>query len=345
MIVALNGVAMISQISICLLFLFISGSLAHAQTNSGFYTGGKINVVIGLGAGGAYDVHARLLSRHMGKHIEGNPVLVAQNMTGAGGLVMANWLYNVAPKDGSTFGAVANTMPALQVVGGKGVQFDARKFSWLGAVTPSIQTIGAWRERGVLTIEEAQKTEVVVAASSPGAIAYAFPKLLNEFIGTRFKIITGYQGVTQMSLAMERREVDAHANTWSGWKTSNREWLEQGKIVILAQINPKAVDLPGVPAVEDMVKGEDERKIVNFVVSGNRLGRPFATPPGVPADRVAILRSAFAATMNDPEFLQDANRLNVDVAPVLGVDIQRFVDITTSIDLRLAERAKPFLAD
>lgn len=332
-----------------LLLAFLTTALAspaaHAQQSQNFYAGSKINVVIGLGSGGAYDVHARLLARHMGKHIEGNPVLVPQNMTGAGGLVMANWLYNVAPKDGSTFGAVANTMPALQVVGGNGVQFDARRFFWLGAVTPSIQTIGAWRERGVLTLEEARKTELVVAASSPGAIAYAFPKLLNEFVGTRFKIITGYQGVTQMSLAVERREVDAHANTWSGWKTSNREWLDQGKIVILAQILPKAIDLPNVPAVEDMVTGEDERKIVNFVVSGNRIGRPFATPPGVPADRVATLRKAFAATMADAEFQQDASRLNVDVAPVRGEDIQALVETTTSIDPRLTERAKPFLAD
>ena len=320
-------------------------SFAEAQTGGNFYSGGKINVVIGLGAGGAYDVHARLLARHMGKHIEGNPVLVPQNMTGAGGLVMANWLYNIAPKDGGTIGTLANTMPALQVVGGAGVQFDARKFSWLGAITPSIQTIGIWRERGIKTISEAQTQEVVVAASSPGAIAYAFPKLLNEFIGTKFKIITGYQGVTQMSLAMERREVDAHANTWSGWKTSNREWIDTGKIVILAQIQPTAPDLPGVPAVEDMVKGEDERKIVNFVVSGNRLGRPFATPPGVPADRIAILRNAFAATMTDTDFMQDAAKLNVDVAPVLGVDIQNLVEKTASIDPSLAERAKPFLAD
>lgn len=320
-------------------------SLAHGQTAANFYTGAKINVVIGLGSGGAYDIHARLLARHMGKHIEGNPVLVPQNMTGAGGLVMANWLYNIAPKDGATFGTLANTMPALQVVGGAGVQFDARKFSWLGAITPSIQTIGIWHERGLKTIAEAQKQEVVVAASSPGAIAYAFPKLLNEFIGTKFKIITGYQGVTQMSLAMERREVDAHANTWSGWKTSNREWIESGKVVILAQIQPKASDLPGVPAVEDMVTGEDERKIVNFVVSGNRLGRPFATPPGVPAERVAILRKAFAATMEDAEFIQDAAKLNVDVAPVAGADIQNLVETTASINATLAERAKPFLAD
>ena len=320
-------------------------SLAHGQSTANFYAGAKINVVIGLGSGGAYDIHARLLARHMGKHIEGSPVLVPQNMTGAGGLVMANWLYNIAPKDGATFGTLANTMPALQVVGGAGVQFDARKFSWLGAITPSIQTIGIWHERGLKTIAEAQQQEVVVAASSPGAIAYAFPKLLNEFIGTKFKIITGYQGVTQMSLAMERREVDAHANTWSGWKTSNREWIESGKVVILAQIQPKASDLPGVPAVEDMVKGEDERKIVNFVVSGNRLGRPFATPPGVPAERVAILRKAFAATMEDAEFIQDAAKLNVDVAPVTGVDIQNLVETTASINAALAERAKPFLAD
>jgi hypothetical protein len=129
-------------------------------------------------------------------------------------------------------------MPALQVVSGAGVQFDARKFAWLEAITPSIQTIGVWHERGLKTIAEAQKQEVLVAASSPGAIAYAFPKLLNEFIGTKFKIITGCQGVTQMSLAMERREVDVHANTWSGWKTANREWIESGYVVFLALMDP-----------------------------------------------------------------------------------------------------------
>lgn len=305
----------------------------------------KINVVIGLGVGGAYDIHARVLSRHMGRYLPGNPVMVPQNMTGAGGLVMANWLYNIAPKDGTSIGTLANTMPALQAVGGKGVQFDAGKFYWLGAITPSVQTIGVWHTRGYKSIKDAQDHEILVAASSPGAIAYAFPRLLNEFIGTKFKIITGYQGVAQMSLAMERGEVDAHANTWSGWKTANREWVEQGKVLILAQINPKAHDLPNVPAVEDLVVDKDDREIVEFVVGGNRLGRPFAAPPNVPLATVLALRQAFAETMKDVDFISDAAKLNVDVEPVGGEEMQKLVEKTLSINARLAERAKPFLSD
>jgi tripartite-type tricarboxylate transporter receptor subunit TctC len=317
----------------------------RADPVADFYRGKKIDVVIALGAGGDYDIHARLLARFMGSHIPGNPVLVPQNMAGAGGLKMANWFATIAPRDGTAIGVLANTMPALQAVGGKGVQFDAAKFFWLGCLTPSVETIAVWHGKGVRTLEDARKKELIVAASSPGAISYAFPKMMNEYLGTKFKIIPGYQGVTAMSLAMERGEVDAHANTWAGWKDVHQDWIDQGKIHILVQNLPKASDLPGIPAVEDLARTEDDRKVIELVVAGNRIGRPFAIPPGVPAERVQALRDAFDATMKDPEFLKAAAKIGVDIAPISGKDMQKIIARTLSIPPRVADAARPLIGN
>ena len=318
---------------------------ARAQSVADFYRGRKIDLVIALAPGGDYDIHARLVARHMSAHVPGNPQIVAQNMPGAGGVKMANWFATVAPRDGTAMGVLANTMPALQAVGGEGVQFDAGAMTWIGAVARSISTIAAWGTSGVRTLEDARRREVVVGASSPGAIAYAFPKMMNEFLGTKFKIIPGYQGVTQMSLAMERREIDAHVNTWAGWKDTHRDWIDEGKIVVLAQSLPRAPDLPGVPAVEEQARDPDDRRVIELVVAGNGIGRPFAIPPGVPADRAQALRDAFDATLRDPAFIAEAARAGVEVDAVRGVEIQRAVADMLSSAPRLAARARPLIAN
>jgi tripartite-type tricarboxylate transporter receptor subunit TctC len=200
-------------VAVVLAMLSASGA-APADPIADFYRGKTVNVLIGVGVGGEYDIQARLVARHIGKHIPGNPTVVAQNMTGAGGLRMINYLYNVAAKDGTNIGMIANAFPAMQAVGIAGVQFDAGKMQWLGSIAPGVETMTVWHTTGVKNIEDARKREVVAGASARGAITYIYPAMMNELLGTRFKIVTGYPGGNEINLAMERGEVEARNNTW-----------------------------------------------------------------------------------------------------------------------------------
>ena len=250
---------------------------ARADAVAEFYRHKTINLVIGVGVGGEYDLQARLVGRHIGKHIPGNPTVVAQNMTGAGGLKMTNWLAAVAPRDGTTIGMIANAFPALQAAGLPGVQFDASKLAWLGTIAPVVETMAVWHTAGVTSVDDARKREVVAGASARGAITFTYPALMNELLGTKFKIVTGYTGGNQINLAMERGEVDARNNSWSSWKATKRAWLDEKKIFVIAQAGPRAADLDA-PSIEAMASTPAERQLVELVMSGTHLGRPPAIP-------------------------------------------------------------------
>ncbi len=316
---------------------------ARADAVSDFYRGRTVNVLIGVAVGGEYDLHARAVSRFLGKYIPGNPSVVPQNMTGAGGLKMANYLYEVAPRDGTNIGMLANTFPAMQAAGVKGVMFDANKFSWIGSICPTIETMTVWKTTGVHSIEDARNKEVIAGATGRGAITYMFPAMLNEFAGTKFKIVTGYPGGNDVNLAMERGEVGARNNTWSSWKVTKPDWLRNKDITVIVQAGPKTNDLPGVPSIEDVIPDPDNRKVVELLVSGTRLGRPLATTPGVPEERVKALRDAFDAAMKDPEFLREAAAANIEVDPVRGVDMQDVVKNVLATPKHLAERARALI--
>jgi tripartite-type tricarboxylate transporter receptor subunit TctC len=321
-----------------LLLLAVGVAPAKADAIADFYRGKTVNVLIGVGAGGEYDIQARLVARHIGKHIPGNPNVVAQNMTGAGGLRMINYLYNVAPKDGTNIGMIANAFPAMQAVGAAGVQFDAGKMRWLGTMAPVNETLAVWHTTGVKSIEDARKREIVAGASARGAITFIYPQMMNEFLGTKFKIVTGYPGGNAINLAMERGEVEARNNTWSSWKATRPAWLKEKKIVVIAQAGPRAPDLDA-PSIEDAARNPQERQIIELVVSGTQLGRPLATNEA-PPERVAALRTAFAATMKDPDFLAEAKKLNFEVKPVLGEMMQRVVEKVLSTPKELTAKAK-----
>jgi tripartite-type tricarboxylate transporter receptor subunit TctC len=241
----------------------------HAQGVADFYRGKTISVLIGVNVGGGYDFEARLLARFMRAHIPGNPLLVPQNMIGAGGIKMANYLYAIAPQDGTAIGMFPNTLVAAQAVGTEGVQYDANRFSWLGSITTSPVTLAVWHAAGVQSIEDARKREIVVAASNKGAITYTFPRMLNEFLGTRFKIVSGYQGNGTMTIAMERGEVEGVTNSWDSWKSFNPAWVEEKKIKVLVQTEPKSADLAGVPSVLELARNPSDRQIMALIVSGH----------------------------------------------------------------------------
>src|SRR5882762_5314908 len=213
---------------------------ADADTIADFYRGKTINVYIGVNVGGGYDFEARLLARFMKARIPGNPVLGPQNMIGAGGIKMANFLSSIAPQDGTAIGMFPNTLIAVQAVGTDGAQYDANRFSWIGSMTSSPLTFTTWHTTGVKTIEDARRRELTVAASNKSAITYTFPRMLNEFLGTRLKIVSGYQGNSTMVVAMERGEVDGVTNSWDSWKSLNPSWLTEKKISLLVQTEPKA---------------------------------------------------------------------------------------------------------
>src|SRR3954469_16016034 len=230
-------------------------SHAHADTVADFYRGKTVNVYIGVNVGGGYDFEARLLARFMKAHIPGNPNLVPQNMIGAGGIKMANFLYSIAPQDGTAIGMFPGTLIAVQAVGTEGAQYDANKFAWIGSATMSATTLTLWHTAGVRTFAEAQGRELVVAASNKGAITYTYPRMLNEFLGTKLKIVSGYQGNSTMVIAMERGEVDGVTNSWDSWKSLNPAWVREKKINMLVQTEPKSKELD-IPSVQELARNE-----------------------------------------------------------------------------------------
>jgi tripartite-type tricarboxylate transporter receptor subunit TctC len=319
--------------------LLITAGSAQAQSVAEFYRGKTINVLIGVGVGGEYDLQARMVARHIGKHIPGNPNVVPQNMTGAGGIKMANYLFTHAARDGTYIGMLGNNFPATEAVGGAGVQFTSVKFNWLGSIAPVVETMAVLASTGVKTVDDLRKNEIVAGASGKGAITYIYPSMMNEFLDTKFKIVTGYPGGNEINLAMERGEVQARNNTWSSWKATKPVWLQNKFINIIVQAGPRAPDLDA-PSVESLAKTPDDKTLIELVTSGTRLGRPMATTPDVPPDRLKALRDAYRATMNDPEFRAEADKAGFEVNPVYGEDMQKIVGEIMSTPKDLAARAK-----
>src|SRR5262244_1099195 len=322
---------------------FVSSG-ARADAVADFYRGKTINVYIGVNVGGGYDFEARLLARFMRAHIPGNPTLVPQNMIGAGGIKMANFLYAIAPQDGTAIGMFPNTLIAVQAVGTDGAQYDANRFSWIGSMTTSPLTFTTWHTSGVTTIEEARRRELTVAASNKGAITYTFPRMLNEFLGTKLKIVSGYQGNSTMVVAMERGEVDAVTNSWDSWKSLNPAWLAEKKINLLVQTEPKAKEL-AIPSVQELARNDEDRQVIALILSGDALGKPLAFSPNVPPERVQALRDAFDATIKDPEFIKAAAAARIEVNSIVGVTLQDTVRRVLATPKHLAERARAIIAE
>jgi len=316
---------------------------SNAEPVAEFYKGKTINVLIGVGAGGFYDMNARIVARHIGRHIPGNPVLVPQNMTGAGGARMAAYLADVAARDGTNIGMIANNFPAMRAAGIEAIKFDIGAFQWIGSVSPLAGALTVWSASGVESLADAQKREVVVGASGRGADSFSMPTMLNQFLDTKFRIVTGYAGGNAINLAMERGEVQGRYNFWPSWKSTKPEWIENGDIRVIVTMGPKPDDLPGVPSVSELVTDPDDLQVVNLIVAGTRLGTPLAFAGGVPGERVDAVRAAFDATMRDPDFLKEAEKLKIEVNPVRGEEMQKIVADVLATPKHLAERARAIL--
>jgi tripartite-type tricarboxylate transporter receptor subunit TctC len=283
-----------------------------------------MQLYVGTSPGGEYDTQSRLVSRHLGKHIPGKPSFVVQNMPGGGGIKMALWLYNVPAKDGTHMGVIGNNFPAMQAARHPSITIDFTKFNWLGAIAPVVETLAVWHTAGVSSIDDLKKKEIVAGATGTASITYLYPTVMNKYLGTKIKVVPGYQGGSLINAALEKGEVHARNNSWSSWKATKSQWVKGGNIRALVQAGPKAKDL-NVPSLEELATNENDRKIISLVVSGAYLGRPLALTPGVPADRIKAVRAAFDATMKASAFQAEARKMKFDVDAVRGEDMQAYV--------------------
>jgi tripartite-type tricarboxylate transporter receptor subunit TctC len=323
---------------------------ARSQSATDFFAGKQLSVLIGTTVGGGYDLYARVLARHMGRHLPGQPTLIAKNLPGAGGLTLANYLYNRAPADGTEFATVQNGLPferLFQTLSseGKNALFDATQFGWIGSITQSAYVTVTWHSAPVKTLADAMTREVVLGASATSSDSYVLAMLANRLLGTKFKVVHGYPGAAEVDLAVENGEVRGEAGKdWSTLTTTRPQWIKDGKINILVQMGMSAhADLRRVPMAIDLAKSAEDRQVMEIVFAKFGMSRPFFAPPGISQGRLSVLRSAFDDTMTDPAFLAEARKLGMEVNPVRGEDVQALVTRIMRTPAELAQRARQVL--
>jgi tripartite-type tricarboxylate transporter receptor subunit TctC len=323
----------------------LGASGAHAQSPADFYKGKTVEVYVGYSAGGGYDVYGRMLARYMGKHIPGNPTMVVKNMDGAGSLRLANWIYNAAPKDGTAFGIIGRGAAFDPLFGNKAAQFDPNKYNWIGSMNNEVSVCVSWKDSGVNKFEDLLTKELVVGGTGPSADTDQFPRIMNGVLNTKFKIISGYPGGNDVSLAMQRGEVKGRCGwSWSSVVATQEQWYKDKTINVLVQLSlNKHEDLQHIPLIMDLAKTKEQKQILRLVFARQVMGRPFVAPPDVPADRVAALRKAFMDTMKDKEFLAEAEKAKLEIQAVSGQELQNVIKESYETSPELAEKTADLL--
>jgi tripartite-type tricarboxylate transporter receptor subunit TctC len=318
-----RGVVVIGSI----FWLAVSCAPALADPVEDFYRGRNVTLVIGYSVAGGYDSYARVIARHLGNHIPGNPTILPQNMPGAGSLRSANYLYNAAPKDGSVIGMFSRGMAMEPLIGTSQTQFDAQKFSWLGSGTNEVSTCVTWHESAVKTWADALKTPFTVGGEGSGSDPDIFATVVRNVFGVKLRLVSGYPGSAEVALAIERREVDGRCGwSYSSLKLQRPDWITKRQVNILVQLAlSKTPELPDVPLITDFATTDRQRQILRLVFSRQAMARPFVAPPGIPAERKQALRKAFADTMADPAFLEEAKQRGLEVNPVSGAEIDDLI--------------------
>ncbi len=326
--------------------LLVATPGGRAQSVADFYKGKTVDLYIGYSVGGAYDLYARMIARHIGKHIPGNPTVLPKNMEGAGSLRLANWLYNVAPKDGSAMAIIGRGTGFDPLLGNAKAQFDGTKFTWIGSANNEVSICVAWHTSGITKFEELLTKELVVGGTSSSADTDQFPKIVNGVLGTKMRVVTGYPGGNEVGLAMERGEVQGRCGwSWSSVKSTHQKWIDEKQFSILVQLAlDKHPDLPDVPLVIDLAKSQEQRQILRLIFARQVMGRPFLAPPGVPQDRVDALRKAFMDTMTDKDFLADTEKAKMEITPVAGDKLQELVKEIYATPKELADKAAAMIA-
>lgn len=314
----------------------------NAQGVGDFYKGKQIRMVIGLGAGEAYDVYARLLARHMPKHIPGNPSIIPQNQPGAGSLNAINSLYNTAARDGTVIGTGHRFVPMMPLLQMDGVMFDPLKFTYIGSMNREIGVCIAMKEAGIRTLEDMRTKEFVVGTTGAGAELTNFTATLRSMLGVKLKVIVGYRTSLDINAAMEKGELQGRCGvSYGSLKTTRPQWLANKEIDIQIQLGlTKDKDLPDVPLLGDLVPNPQDRQALELMLAPSEMGRPFLGPPDVPRDRVAALRAAFDASMKDTALLQEAEKQRLDIAPLSGAEMEALVSRLYKAPAPVVERAR-----
>jgi tripartite-type tricarboxylate transporter receptor subunit TctC len=316
-------------------------AIVTASAQEPLFARKTITISIGYTAGGSYDLYGRLVARHLGKHIPGQPTVVAQNMPGAGSLKAAAYLYEVAPKDGTALGVIVESAALEQALGNPAAQYDAGKFTYVGRVATSNNIFMQWHTSRVQSIEDSKRMESSLAGTGPGSIAETVPRLLNALVGTRFKLVSGYPASNEAMLAMERGEVEGSSSSWAAVSIGKKEWLRDKKIRVILQTAPeRAKDLPDAPALPEVAASAEDRPVFSLYASGSAIGRSVIAPPGIAPERVKILRDAFNAMVKDPDFIGDIAKLNVELDPLSGERVQELIARTLNVPQTVRDRAK-----
>jgi tripartite-type tricarboxylate transporter receptor subunit TctC len=312
---------------------------AKADPLADFYKDKRISIVVSTATGGTYGLYGRLVADHITKHLPGAPRAVVQFMPGAAGIIATNYMYNIAPRDGTAAGMLFKDMPMAQIARADTVKYDARNFNWIGSINQYYAVVMAWAESGIDSIEAARQKEFIMASNGPGHHGSVLSQVMNELLGTRIKMVSGYVNAGAQHLAMERGEVQGRVGSWESIKTGRASWLSEKKVHLIAQAGlSRAPDLPDVPLILDLMKDPLDRAVVELIDSGSVIGWSLSMPPGVSREVVAAWRNAFQKMTKDPEFLSAAKKLNADVDPRSGEDIERVINRVLAANPQVVQR-------
>jgi tripartite-type tricarboxylate transporter receptor subunit TctC len=325
------------SVVIYLLLTLLTVSSAGAQD---FYKGKELTIYTGSAPGGPYDAYARLIARHLGRNTPGNPSVIVQSMPGASGRRMMGYMQNLAPKDGTVIAAPQRAVPFDPLTDADS-HFDAQKFGWLGSANNETNVCMVWHTSALRTFTDLYSKEMVVGTSGPSSTDAIYPNVINNLFGTKFKVVTGYKGAAETNIAMERGEVDGRCGiSWDTLVSLNEEWLRDKKIRLLVQFAlDKNPELPEVPSVFDFAKIEEQRQILAFWATPNKMGRPFAMPPGTPTARVGLMRHAFEVTMKDPQLIAEAEKMKLAVVSIGGQEVTRLINQIYSLPKEVIDKA------
>ena len=306
-----------------------------------FFAKNDLKIMVGTTAGGGYDTYARLLARHIGNHIPGNPNVIVSNKVGAAGMLVANELYNIYPRDGSTIATPNRNIPTEPLFGNPAARYDALQFNWIGSMNNEVSVCGVWHTVPVNNAKDLITRGMLVGGSSSGDDSIVFPKILNALLGTKLKIVAGYPGGNDINLAIERGEVEGRcALSYSSLLSTRPDWVKENKLRVVLQLSfDKHPDLPNVPTILELA-GPDKQDALRLIFARQYWGRPFLAPPMVPADRVALLQKAFMDTLEDKVFLAEADQARIEIHPVSGPDIEKEVRALYKLPQHVVAKAK-----
>lgn len=314
---------------------------ANAQPVENFYRGKTLSMIIGYPTGGSNDIYARTVARHIGKHIPGNPTVVPRNMPGGGSLVAANHVFNVAPKDGTTLALIAPTIPLEERLGVPNVMLKSAAFNWIGRVAPSVNMTFVMGAVPVKTIQDAFTREVILGASARSSTVAIYPAVLSNVIGVKFKLVMGYPSSSASMLAMERGEVEGHSTSLEVVRAVHPDWLAEKKITVLVQYALKRhPELPDIPMSWELGRNDDEKQILRIVANATEVGKMILSTPDTPADRIAALRRAFDATMQDAAFMAELKAQRVELGPMPGEELQKLVVEVGTVSPAIIDKLK-----